>query len=115
MGPAALGVRALGIASGGWEPFAAPAMPPNDRHSLDLATWRWFRRSGSLRGASVPTLVWRSIRRRAVGTSIPGHDVSGTGRQTLGRAMQPITTIMPVWQCGHARNDRPVSASKRSR
>ena len=34
-----------------------------------------------------------------------------TGWQTVGRAMQPITTMMPVWQCGHARKDRPVSAS----
>ena len=44
-----------------------------------------------------------------------GHDVSGTGWQTPDRAMQSITTMMPVWQCGHSRNDRPVSASKRSR
>ena len=51
----------------------------------------------------------------AVGTPIPGHDVSGTGWQTLGRAMQSITTMMPVWQCGHSRSDCPVSASKRSR
>ena len=49
------------------------------------------------------------------GSPIPGHDVSGTGWQTLGRAMQSITTMMPVWQCGHSRNDCPVSASKRSR
>jgi hypothetical protein len=29
--------------------------------------------------------------------------------------MQSITTMMPVWQYGHARNDSPVNASKRSR
>ena len=51
----------------------------------------------------------------AVGTSIPDHDVSGAGWQILGRAMQSITTMMPVWQCGHTRNDWPVNASKRSR
>ena len=55
------------------------------------------------------------FRLHAVGTPISGHDVSGTGWQTLGRAMQSITTMMPVWQCGHSRNDCPVSASNRSR
>jgi len=33
----------------------------------------------------------------------------------LGRAMQSITTMMPVRQCGHSRNDCPVNTSKRSR
>ena len=28
--------------------------------------------------------------------------------------MESITNMTPVWQCGHSRNDRPVSASKRS-
>ncbi len=48
-------------------------------------------------------------------TDTPGHDVSGTGRQILACAMQSITTMMPVWQCGHSRNDCPVSVWKRSR
>ena len=48
--------------------------------------------------------------------SIQGHDVSGTGWRVMGcGAMQSITPMVPVWQCGHSRNDRPVSASKRSR
>ena len=34
---------------------------------------------------------------------------------TLGRVMQSITTMMPVWQCGHSRSDCPVNTSKRSR
>ena len=67
------------------------------------------------RGASVATPIWRAVRPHAVGTPIPGHDVSGTGWQILGGAIQSITTMMPVWQCGHSRNDWPVSASKRSR
>ena len=46
---------------------------------------------------------------------ILGHDVSGTGSQTRSRVMLSTTTMMPVPQCGHSRNDRPVSASKRSR
>jgi hypothetical protein len=51
---------------------------------------------------------------RVVETSVRGHDVSGIGWQTVGRTMQPITTMVPVWQHGHARRERPVSASKRS-
>jgi hypothetical protein len=31
--------------------------------------------------------------------------------QSLGLAMQSIISIMPVWQNGHSRKDRPVSAS----
>ena len=57
----------------------------------------------------------QAIRLRAVGTPVVGHDVSGTDSQTLVRAMQPSTIMIPVWQCGHSRNDRPVRASKRSR
>jgi hypothetical protein len=68
-----------------------------------------------LRCASVGTPIWRVIRLYTVGAVIPGHDVSGTGWQILGRATQSITTMMPEWQCGHSRNDCPVSASKRSR
>jgi hypothetical protein len=29
--------------------------------------------------------------------------------------MLSITTMVPVRQCGHCRNDRPVNASNRSR
>ena len=94
---------------------AAPNEPSSDRHSRDLAAWPPFSDVRGRRGASVATPIWRAIRLHAVGTPIPGHDVSGTGWQILGRAMQSITTMMPVWQCGHSRNDCPVSASKRSR
>jgi len=41
--------------------------------------------------------------------SMRDHDVSGTGRQTVGRMMLSITTMVPTWQCGHSRNDCPVS------
>jgi hypothetical protein len=67
----------------------------------------------SLRKRRHPDLA--VIRLYAVGAVIPGHDVSGTGWQILGRATQSITTMMPEWQCGHSRNDCPVSASERSR
>ncbi len=69
----------------------------------------------AVRGPSIPTPIWRVVRLDAVRPPIPGHDVSGTGWQMVGRAMQSITTMMPVWQCGHSRNDCPVSTSKRSR
>src|SRR5437764_13515328 len=49
---------------------------------------------------SRPIPIWRVIPVHAVGTPIPGHDVSGTGWQTLGdrareggRAMESITTM----------------------
>jgi hypothetical protein len=53
-----------------------------------------------------PDLAGKAV--RAVRTPMPGHDVSGTDRQTLGRAMQSTTTMMPLRQCGHFRNDCPV-------
>ena len=46
---------------------------------------------------------------------VPIGQVSGTVWQTRGRSMQLITTIMPVKQYGHWRNDIPVRASYRSR
>ena len=67
------------------------------------------------RWTSRPIPIWRALPVHAGGVLILGHDVFGTAWQTLGRAMQSTTTMMPVWQCGHSRNDCPVSASKRSR
>ena len=46
---------------------------------------------------------------------VPIGQVSGTVWPTRGRSMQPITTMMPVKQYGHWRNDIPVRASYRSR
>jgi len=45
------------------------------------------------------------------GRSMWAHDVSGTDWQILARSMQPITTMMPVWQWEHSRNECPVSTS----
>ena len=87
----------------------------NNHHSLDLAVWPLFGDPGGNRCTSAPTSIWWTIRLHEVETPIPDHDVSGTGWQTLGRAKQSITTMIPVWQCGHSRNDSPVSASNRSR
>ena len=92
-----------------------PTRPSSDQPSLDLTIWLLFRRASGSRGPSIPTPIWRAVQIHTVGTPARGHDVSGTGWQTLSRAMQSITTMMPVWQCGHSRKDRPVSASKRSR
>src|ERR1700712_1000396 len=41
--------------------------------------------------------IRRPIPGLAVGTPISGHDISGAGWQTVGRAMQSITTMIPVW------------------
>src|SRR5271166_4526804 len=95
---------------GGWEPFVALTKPAIDHHGLDLTVCPQFERAGGRRGPRVGAPVWRAVRLRAVGSLIPGHDVSGTGWQTVGRAMQSITTMVPIWQCGHSRRDCPVSA-----
>ena len=73
------------------------------------------RRAGSPRDARGRVLVLQALCFRTVGTSIQGHDVSRTGWQTVKRAIESITTMTPVRQCGHSRNDRPVNAWKRSR
>jgi hypothetical protein len=94
--------------------FAAPNEPSSDPYSDDLAAWPPFSDVRGSRGASVHRPPWRAIGLRAVGTPVRGH-VSGTGWQIFDAAIQSITTMMPVWQCGHSRNDWPVSASTRSR
>jgi hypothetical protein len=78
----------------------------------DLAKQPLYRRADGLRGARGRVLVLQARYFRTVGTSIQGHDVSETAWQTVNRAIESITTMMPVRQCGHSRNDRPVSASK---
>ncbi len=93
------------------EPFTAPAGLLSDRDNLNLNAWLLSTRIDGPQGHSIPTPIRRALRLRAVGTPILGHDVSGAGWQTVGRAMQPTTTMMPAWQCGHARKDRPVSVS----
>ena len=84
---------------------------PGCQRDLDLTSWavRWH--PNRVRGPSVVNPISRAVRLRAMETSIQAHDVSGTGRQISGRAMQPITAMMPVRQCGHSRNDCPVSTS----
>jgi hypothetical protein len=108
-------VSVRGIRSRGWAPAAAPAGPPINQRVPDLAKQPLYRRADGLRGARGRVLVLQARYFRTVGTSIQGHDVSETAWQTVNRAIESITTMMPVRQCGHSRNDRPVSASKRSR
>ena len=84
-------------------------------HSRDLAALPPFSAIRGRRGTSVATPIRRALRGQAAGAPVLDHDVSGAGWQIFGRAMQSITTMMPVWQCGHVRNDWPVNASNRSR
>jgi hypothetical protein len=67
-----------------------------DHRSIDLTVWPPFGDHDGCRDASGPVPVWWAIQAYAVGELILGHDVSGTGWQTMGRAMQSITTMMPV-------------------
>ena len=103
--------RHWGIEGGAVEPFAAPTKPLRDRNSQALSVWLLSTCTCGLGGLSIPTPNWRAIQLRMVGTLCRGHDVSGLGRQTLVLGMQSITTMMPVRQFGHWRNDFPVSAS----
>jgi hypothetical protein len=100
---------------GGLQALRVAVAPSSDHRNLDLTVWSLFGDGYRRRGTSAPIPTWRVVGLCTVGTLISGHDVSGTGWQTLGRMIQSITTMMPVWQCGHARNDCPVNASKRSR
>ncbi|MDT7815564.1 MAG: hypothetical protein QOJ42_5480 [Acidobacteriaceae bacterium] len=97
------------------EALTSTATPLSEHYIQKLTAWPLFGDGYGPTGTSTPAPTWRANPLHAIGTPILGHDVSGTGRQTLGRAMQSITTMMPVWQCGHSRRDRPVNASKRSR
>jgi hypothetical protein len=101
--------------SGWWKARTAVVWPSNHHRSWDLTIWPGLGHPGGWRSTSGLIPTWRAIPVHAGGEWVSGHDVSGAGKQTLGRAMQSITTMMPTWQCGHARNDSPVSASNRSR
>ena len=94
---------------------AVPSISLRGKIHQELDVCPLLRRFGMARDASIPTLVWQAIWRRALGAKELDHDVSGTSWQILVRAMLLITTMMPAWQCGHSLRDRPVSALKRSR
>ena len=96
-------------------PVAARTRASSHHNGVELTGYRLLRRASGFRGPSIRAPIWRAVRFDEVGTAILDHDVSGAGWQTVGRAMQSITTMVPEWQCGHCRNARPVSASKRSR
>ena len=90
--------------------FATATRPAICQLGLDLTGWagRWHRNGTP--GPSVGTPMSRTARLHAMATSIVAHDEFGTSTQISGRATHPITTMMPVRQCGHSRSDRPVSA-----
>ena len=94
--PGRLLVGHRGIPDGGLEAFAVPTRLSSGEHSLDLTIWPSGWNADGARGASAPAPAWRALRVRAVGTSLLGHDVSGTSRQTVGRMMLSITTMVPV-------------------
>ena len=52
-------------------------------------------------GHDVPPPIGRVAQLYMAGVPVGDHEVSGIDWQMPGRAMQPITTIMPVRQCGH--------------
>jgi hypothetical protein len=83
---------------GGLEALSVAVARSIDHHSLNLTVWPLPVDAHCSYGTITPAPSRRAVRLHAVGMPIPGHDVSGTGWQTLGRAMQSITTMVPVWQ-----------------
>ncbi len=71
-------------------------VPSRHQHNQNPTVWPPFGNACCPFGTSVPNLAWRIVRLHGVGTPVPGHDVFGTGWQIFGRAMQPVTTMMPV-------------------
>jgi hypothetical protein len=111
MGPARLETLAIeAFRPAGTRRDANQALP-SCRQGLDLTGWAGRLHANRERGPSVGNPIFQAVRLCAEQTSWRAHDVSGTGRQISGRAMQPITTMMPVRQCGHSRNDCPVITS----
>jgi hypothetical protein len=115
MPPLPLPMYHLSIRAGGLKALTEALGPFHHLRRLGLTVLTISRHPSGCRWTSRPIPIWRALRAHAVGALIQGHDVSGTARQTLGRAMQSTTTMMPVRQCGHSRSDCPVSASNRSR
>jgi len=91
--------------------FVALISPPKHRQNLPDHMASRFRRSEVRQGHGVACPTWRVVCRRVAGTPFLGHDVSCPERHSFGRAMVLVTTMMPAWQCGHSRNDRPVRVS----
>ena len=115
MRPGSLPVRCIVRRRGGSDALRAPTALRTIGPSGLARLVPVHRPLGTVHGASIRIPSLRACWLGAVGTSLRGHDVSGTGWPMPGRAMQPITTMTPVRQCGHSRKDRPVSASNRSR
>src|SRR5271157_673689 len=115
MPPDPLPMHQRSILAGGLKARTEAVGPSYHYRSLGLTALTLFGHPSGCRCTSGPIAIWRAIRAHAVGALIWGHDVSGTAWQTLGLAIQSTTTMIPVWQCGHSRNDCPISASNRSR
>jgi hypothetical protein len=79
--------------------------PPKAQHRPKFGAASLARHILAAQGIAIP--IWRAGERQAVETRIRDHDVSGTGRQTVGRRMQGITTMVQIWQRGHCLKDRP--------
>ena len=97
MPPGRLLMGHRGIPGGGLEPFAVTARLSSGQHnSLDLTIWPSRRNADGARGASAPPRPGGRFGFARLETSLLGHDVSGTSRQTVGRMMLSITTMVPV-------------------
>ena len=94
--PGRLLVGRRGIPGGGLEPFAVPTRLSSGQHSLDLTICPSRRNADGARGANVSAPTWRLLGFAGLERRSWGHDVSGTGRQTLGRMMLSITTMVPA-------------------
>ena len=111
MAPDRLPVRDWRIRGSGLGPPAAPTRPLSAQNSLEVDVRPVFGHASGPDGHSIPIPIWRVVQPRGIGAVVLDHEVSGTDVQSVGLGIVSITAMMPVRQCGHSRNDRPVSAS----
>jgi hypothetical protein len=94
--PGLLLVGHQGIPGGGLEPFAVPTRLSSGQHSLDLTIWPRAGTPMALAAQMSPPRPGGRFGLARLERRSWGHDVSGTGRQTLGRMMLSITTMVPA-------------------
>ena len=90
---------------------------------MDFGEYRGMGAAAVASGASITRFTVAGSRRRpgelcgVMGRArpVPIGQVSGTVWQPRGRSKQPITTMMPIRQHGHCRNEIPVRVSYRWR
>ena len=84
--------------------------PWNRRNTQHLADASSVRRGFAGRRNNTPTLIWQAGGVEVGGEApVHDHDVSRPGWRSGSRGITSTTSMLPRWQCGQIRKDRPVS------